>query len=224
MKKTYKALVFDFDGTLADTITTITYYCNDALRKFGFPEIDKERYKYLVGNGYKNLVTGMLNEFDAYTDELFEKIAQYYYDKYEEDPLYLTGLYDGIEELIGYLKENGYRIAVLSNKPVGAVVGGLNAFFPEGTFDIIRGDDGMIDLKPAPGGLNKVIDDLGFTKEEIIYVGDTSTDMKTGKAADVFTVGCEWGFRTYDELKDNGADYIAKTPSDIIDFLKTNKK
>ena len=89
MNKQFKAAVFDLDGTLADTITTITYYCNRAMEKFGFEHIDKERYKYLVGNGYKNLVTGMLNEFDAYTDELFEKIAQYYYDKYEEDPLYL---------------------------------------------------------------------------------------------------------------------------------------
>ena len=220
MNKQFKAAIFDLDGTLADTITTITYYCNRAMEKFGFPPIDKERYKYLVGNGYKNLVKGMLNEVNAYSDQLFEEMASYYHDDYERDSLYLTTLYDGIRELIDYLKDNGYKTAVLSNKPVGAVEDVIRAFFDEGIFDVVCGDNGTFRLKPSNEGLLRVMDELGVTKDEVIYVGDTSTDMKTGKGADVFTIGCEWGFRTYDELKENGADLIVKTPFDIINFLE----
>lgn len=219
MKKQCKVMIFDLDGTLADTIDTITYYCNRALDKFGFAPIDKERYKYLVGNGYKVLVKGMLDEYNAYEEKLFNEMAEYYHDDYETDSLYLTKLFDGMEELISTLKQRGIKVAVFSNKPHGAVKDVIDAFFPENTFDVCQGQNGTFPLKPAPDGVIKIMEEMGVTKEETIYVGDTSTDMITGKSAGVFTIGCEWGFRTKDELIETGADLIVKHPLDIIKFL-----
>ena len=214
-----KACIFDLDGTVADTIDTITYYCNKALEKFGFEPIDRERYKYLVGNGYKVLVKGMLDEYDAYEEKLFDQMAKYYHDDYETDSLYLTKLFDGMEELISGLKKRGIKVAVFSNKPHGAVKDVIDALFAENTFDFCQGQNGTFPLKPAPDGVIKIMEELGVTKEETLYVGDTSTDMKTGKAADVFTIGCEWGFRTYKELEETGADFIAAHPLDILKLV-----
>lgn len=214
-----KACIFDLDGTLADTLDTITYYCNKTLKKFGFNPIDRERYKYLVGNGYKNLVKGMLDEYDAYEEKLSDEMAQYYRDDYETDSLYLTTLYDGIAELVSGLKERGIKVAVFSNKPHGAVKDVIDALFAENTFDFCQGQNGTFPLKPAPDGVIKIMEELGVNKEETLYVGDTSTDMKTGKGAEVFTIGCEWGFRTYKELKETGADLIVAHPLDILKFV-----
>ena len=221
----YKAMVFDLDGTIADTISTIHYYGNRAMKKFNLPEIDKERYNYLVGKGYENLVKGMLLEKDAYTDELFNEMKEYYHDDYETDSLYLSKLYDGIFELITFLKENNFKIAVLSNKPYGAVNDVINHFFDKGTFDMCVGHGLFGDtLKPDPENLLAILDKMGIKKEECVYVGDTNVDVKTGLNADVFTIGALWGFRTYDELKEAGAHFIAEKPTDIINLIKDSRK
>ncbi|MBE7037640.1 MAG: HAD family hydrolase [Ruminococcaceae bacterium] len=221
----YKAMVFDLDGTIADTISTIHYYGNRAMKKFNLSEIDKERYKYLVGKGYENLVKGMLVEKNAYTDELFNEMKEYYHDDYETDSLYLSKVYDGIFELISFLKENNFKIAVLSNKPYGAVNDVINHFFEEGTFDMCVGH-GLFGktLKPDPQNLLAILDKMGIKKEECVYVGDTNVDVKTGLNANVFTVGALWGFRTYDELKEAGAHFIAEKPTDIINLIKEMQK
>ena len=219
MSRTYKACIFDLDGTIANTIDTIEYYGNRSLEKFNLPTINKEKYKYLVGNGYKILVKRMLEETDSYSDELFDKISKYYHDDYETDSLYLTKLYDGIEDLIYTLKSNGILIGVLSNKPYGAVNDVINKMFRENTFDICCGQDGTFPLKPAPDGLIKIISDMELISEDCLYIGDTGIDIRTGKRVGVFTIGCEWGFRDRKELEENGADLIVSKPSEIIDFM-----
>lgn len=221
----FKAVVFDLDGTIANTIDTICYYGNRAMEKFNLPAIEKERYKYLVGAGYENLVKNMLNEKNAYNDELFDNMKSFYHDDYETDSLYLSSVYDGIFELIEFLKQNGFKLAVLSNKPYGAVNDVINHFFKQGTFDMCVGG-GMFDtpLKPDPSTLLKMLDIMGIKKEECIYVGDTNIDVKTGINADVLTVGALWGFRTYDELKSAGAKYIAQNPTDMIKLITDLQK
>ena len=113
----YKCAIFDLDGTLADTITTISYFANEALKKFNLKTYTEDEYKYMVGNGAKILVERMLENQNAYTKEMWENVYTYYNKIYDADFLYLTKPYDGIPELLSFLKEKGIKIGALSNKP-----------------------------------------------------------------------------------------------------------
>lgn len=112
-----KGIIFDLDGTLADTLSSIAYFANRALMQNGFPKIPVEEYRYLVGNGAKRLVHGMLRSVGADTEENYAKVAPLYNDSYDADALYLTKPYDGILPLLDHLREKDVITAVLSNKP-----------------------------------------------------------------------------------------------------------
>lgn len=216
----YKCCVFDLDGTLADTLNTIDYYCSRTLEHFGLPKIEKEKYKYLVGNGYKALIHGMLKEINA-PDNLSEKLAPYYHDVYETDSLYLTKPFDGIDSLLKSIKSKGMKTAVLSNKPHGAVTDVTEKLYGKNTFDLCYGFREGTPLKPNPSMLINILTEFGAKASECIYIGDTSTDMETGKRAGAFTIGVLWGFRQRKELEDSGADMIAEKPYDIIKYIES---
>lgn len=212
----FKAIIFDLDGTLLDTVETIAYYGNKALKKFGFCDIESEKYKYLAGNGAKNLVKGMLETVQEYDEEIFEKVFEYYSKEYNKDTLYKTEVYDGINELLSNAKKAGMKLAVLSNKPHDATVDVLGKFFDDNTFDFKFGAREGVPLKPDPTAAVMLAEMLGVKEKECLYVGDTDVDMKTGKNAGFYTIGVLWGFRDRKELEENGADTIASHPSEIL--------
>ena len=216
----YKCVVFDLDGTIADTIDTITYFANFALEKFGLPIIEKDRYKYLVGDGYKVLIKRMLKEVGQENYGSYEELAGFYHDEYDKNSMYLTKAFEGMHKLISELKEKNIKLAVLSNKPEGAVKMVASKLYGD-VFDLCFGYKEGVVLKPDPTLLFEIIEKLGCSPEECVYVGDTDTDMKTGKNAGAFTVGVLWGFRREDELLKTGADFIAKTPSDILKLIES---
>ena len=214
-----KYIVFDLDGTLLDTITTITYYVNLILGREGIPEISEEECKYFVGNGAKTLIRRTMESRGITDEETFMRVWSEYNREYNLKPLYLTEPYEGIRELIAELKKRGIKLAVLSNKPDEATADIIPSFFP-GVFDVVHGGREGIPLKPAPDGVFEIYREMGATAEETLYVGDTNVDMQTGKAAGArLTVGVEWGFRTRKELIESGADVIVKNPLDILELL-----
>lgn len=216
----YKACIFDLDGTLSDTLESISYFANNALKKFGLSPIPTERYKILVGDGAKTLVRRMLQENGLTDEALFEKVFEYYSTTYNNDFLYLTKVYDGIYELLELLKADVIKIAVLSNKPHETTEKVINALFRENYFDACYGGREGIPLKPNPYALIGILKELGVTAEECLYIGDTGVDMQTGKNANITTVGVLWGFREEDELRENGADIIVKSPIEIYEYIK----
>ncbi len=216
----YKCAIFDLDGTLADTLKTISYFANKALTHFSLSAYSEEEYKYMVGNGAKILVKRMLENQGSYTDELFEKVFTYYNEIYNNDFLYLTSPYDGICELLKFLKESEIKIGALSNKPHYPTTMILDNIFEKGIFDLKYGQRENYPIKPDPKVLLEMLEEWGIKPEECLYIGDTKTDMQTGKNAGAFTIGVLWGFRDKEELVSNNADFIAEKPSDIIDFIK----
>lgn len=214
-----KCAIFDLDGTLLNTIETIKFYANSALKKFGFNEISADRYKYLVGNGAKVLVERMLMENNCLNDENFKNVYKVYNELYNADVQYLTEIYPGILNLLAGLKENGYKLAVLSNKPNNAAIEAVKHYFGD-TFDIIYGAFEDLPKKPDPTILNKLLSELNCDIENSIYIGDTGVDMKTGKAGKLLTIGVLWGFREKEELMENGADILVSTPEEILEILK----
>ena len=122
---------------------------------------------------------------------------------------------EGMPETLKKLKEHGMKLAVCSNKPHPAAVKVIAQLF-DGEFDMVVGQSEAIRRKPAPDGPLMVAEKFGVKPEECMYVGDTSTDMKTGKAAGMYTVGALWGFRDRKELNENGADLVAEKPTDLV--------
>lgn len=220
----FKGIIFDLDGTLLDTIETIAYYGNKTLEKYGFSNIETEKYKFMAGNGAKYLVKCMLAESGVESEELFERAFVDYNKSYNVAPLYKTTVFDGINELILEAKRRGMKLAVLSNKPHTATVDVINNFFDKCTFDICLGARDGVPLKPDPAPALAVANELGLSKDECIYVGDTDVDMKTGNSAGFYTVGVLWGFRDRQELCENGADKIVSHPSEIIELVKLENK
>lgn len=212
-----KAVIFDLDGTVSNTIDTIAYFGNLALEHFGFPPIETEKYKYLIGNGAKVLVERMLREIGA-PAESFAEVYPYYVEEYDKDFMFLTRPYDGIVEMLDALKAKGVKTAVLTNKPHMTACKIIEDLFGERIL-LCRGvkDDGI--TKPDPTGVYEIMNTLCLKKEDFLYVGDTGTDMQTGKNAGLLTVGVSWGFRTRDELAENGADVIIDHPSELLKLL-----
>ncbi len=219
-EKMIKACIFDLDGTLTNTLPTISHYGNGALEKNGFLPFDEERYKYFVGNGAKTLVERMLRAQERLSEENFARVFEDYSNAYDKAPLYLTAVYEGILPLLSALKERGIKTAVLSNKPDFATRSVVEHFFPS-LFNVAHGAREGIPLKPSPDSALALMVELGISNPaEILYVGDTSVDMDTGKAAGFYTVGVLWGFREREELAAHGADAIVSHPSGILDLIE----
>lgn len=214
-----KLCIFDLDGTLLDTLPTISYYCNLSLREFGLPEIEEEKFKYLAGNGAKVLIERMLDEVGADREEYFDKVYKFYNREYDKNVSHLTKPFDGVPEMLAGLKTLGIDTAVISNKPDFAAVNVVKLFLGE-LVDIAHGGRDGIPLKPAPDGVFEIMEEAGVTADECIYVGDTGTDMETGKNSGIFSIGVLWGFRKEDELLENGADIIVSHPLEILEYAK----
>ena len=214
-----KTVIFDLDGTLLNTIDTITFYANKALGKFGFKTFVADDYKYFVGNGAVKLIERALAASGEYTKEDFDKVFKYYNEIYNADSLYLTRPYDGIVEMLKKLKSAGIKTGVISNKPDFATVDVVKKVLGEGLIDICHGARDSFPLKPDPSSTLDILSELSGEKGISAFVGDTSVDIATGKAAGLHTIGVKWGFRTEEELKDAGAEFIISHPDELCDII-----
>ena len=214
-----KLCVFDLDGTLLDTITTITYYVNNALQNHAIDAITTDEAKKFVGDGARELIMRSLKAKAPDKLHLLDEILNEYKSAYDDEPLYLTEAYDGILDMVGALRARGVTLAVLSNKPNGALGSVVNHYF-KNSFAVALGAREGVALKPDPTSLLTLIDELGVKPGEVMYIGDTNVDMLTGKSAGVgLTVGVSWGFRDREELLINGADKIVAHPREITELI-----
>ena len=215
-----KYCIFDLDGTLLNTIRSITYYLNNTLAEEGIAPITEEECKIFIGDGAKKLVCRALLSKGITSEELNERVLAKYNAAYDNDPYYLTEPYPGITELIDELRTRGYVLGVLSNKPDSTAVSVVKRFFGE-SFELIAGGREGVALKPAPDSTLNMLRDMGGTPETLAFIGDTAVDITTGKnAGAALTVGVLWGFRTREELEGAGADVIAESARDVLEAVK----
>lgn len=210
-----KLCIFDLDGTVLDTVGSIAHYGNLALEKHGIEPIDVREYQYFAGDGAKILIKRMLNYRGCYSDELHASVFRIYNEMYNADVTCKTVIFDGLKEVLDRLKVDGYRFAIVSNKPDFAAKTVANTLYGDGYFDRIVGQKEGSALKPNPGEVLAVMQDLDVKAKNCVYVGDTDTDMKTGKNAGLYTIGVLWGFRSREELETSGADAIVATPEEL---------
>ena len=214
-----RAVVFDLDGTLLYTLDALSYYMSKTMRHFGLGDIDNEHTRYFVGEGARKFVDRCLIYNGDKDLKLAKKAYEVYDEIFEKDCLRGVKPYDGIMELLQELKNLNIKTVVLSNKSQLGVEKNIKDVIGEGVFDLIYGEREGIPKKPDPTSLNMIIKELGFSKDEILYVGDTATDMQTALAANVISIGVLWGFRDEKELRENKADYIIEEPKEILDII-----
>jgi phosphoglycolate phosphatase len=215
----HAAVIFDLDGTLLDTLDDLGDSMNAVLAALGYPVHPMEAYNYFVGDGVDNLVRRTLpapvRGNDALVRETVPRMRAEYSRRWKDK----THLYDGVAEMLDALTAHRIRMAILSNKPHSAVLDVEGHFFKAWHFDVVLGARAGVPNKPDPASALEVCGLLGLKPEQVLYLGDTNTDMQTANAAGMFAVGALWGFRTEAELRESGARALAGHPREILALL-----
>ncbi len=208
-----RAVLFDLDGTLTDTLADIAAAMNRALALHGLPPFPVDDYRYLVGDGAKKLaeraVRGRL--------DLQAAVLRDYQAYYETHNLVATRPYDGVLELLQALDSRGLRLCVLSNKPDADTCQVVRHFFPGVPFADVRGQREGVPVKPDPTAALDVARKLDIPPEAFLYLGDTAVDMRCARAAGMRPIGVLWGFRTAEELTASGAEGLISRPMALLD-------
>ncbi len=214
----FKAILFDLDGTLLDTIDDLSDSANAVLAASGFPTHGTEAYKYFVGNGLRNLMARALPEEhrDEATIEAGLSAMRLEYGKRWADK---TRPYPGVPQLLDGLSEKNIRMTILSNKADEFTQQVVKKLLPHWRFEAVFGESPAVPKKPDPAGAVKITELLGIPAGEFLYLGDTNVDMSTAVLAGMYPVGALWGFRKSDELVEGGARVLLPRPEALLDLL-----
>jgi len=218
-KASNKAIVFDLDGTLLDTLNELGIITNIVLEKNGFPTHSLDAYRYLVGEGAENLITRALGD-EGTNKETVRRCLSEFLAIYRETCGERSKLYHGIPQLLDDLVRLGLKLAVLSNKPHDLTLKNIGLFLPHVPFDLVLGQRDGVPKKPDPHGALEIAGHMGIKPEHFLYIGDTSIDMRTAVAAGMNPVGVLWGFRGEKELRSSGAKHIIGNPGEILGLLQ----
>lgn len=218
-----KAIFFDLDGTLVNSIEDLADASNAALKELGFPTHEVEKYRYFIGDGMRKLIERILPEENR-NDEMIDNCHKIFRNIYDKNYLNKTAAYDGIEEMLEKLKQKGYKLVVVSNKVDVMAKKIVDEIFPN-IFDFASGKVDNLPTKPDPTLTLSIMKELGLEPNECAFVGDSGMDMKTGVNTGAVPIGVSWGFREKEELLENGAKYIIDAPKHMLDVLeKENAK
>ncbi len=216
MKLDFRAVLFDLDGTLADTLADLANATNSALEQLGCPPHPVDAYRKMVGDGVRQLCARALpKDKQGLVEEALILVRK----QYEEHCFDLTRLYDGIPALVIELHHRGLKLAVLSNKPDDFTNRMIEHYFTPLPFEIVRGQRPGVPLKPDPAAALQIAEELGVPPQNWLYLGDTNTDMRTAKAAGMQPVGVMWGFRKRKELVEAGAEFLIAKPNELLSIL-----
>ena len=217
-----KAVLFDLDGTLADTLPDLAAATNAALRENGFPECPLGDYPHMVGNGARLLVQRALHE--AATDDTVEQVLASFLRIYDELCLREVRLYPGIDETVRRLHEAGYHLLVVTNKPQQQADKIVRHFFGDTLFEGVYGGGSAYPKKPDPTSAQLALRQVNADSAASWFVGDSDVDVLTAKAAHLRCVGAAWGFRGEAELRRAGADAVAMTAADILPCILADRR
>lgn len=209
-----KAVLFDLDGTLLDTLEDLAEATNYSLEKLGFPRRSVKEIRAMVGNGVVRLLTEALPKDKK--DAICE-ILPIYNAYYANHAAIKTRPFEGILPMLDRLKEEGYGLAVISNKPDYAVQTLVKKYFPAIEFAV--GEREGIRRKPFTDSIEEAIRLIGADRSEVLFVGDSEVDVETAKNARIPCVAMTWGFRDRDELIHCGAEKLADTANELYELI-----
>lgn len=215
----YQALIFDLDGTLLDTLDDLADSVNVVLAKYGYPRKTREEVCAAVGNGIAKLIEGVVPEgrSNAFFDRVLADFKQYYGAHCEDK----TAPYAGISELLDRLQAAGVKMAIVSNKADFAVKTLAKAWFPT-TIPVAIGENEAAGIrkKPAPDTVDLALHELGVSREQAAYVGDSEVDVLTARNCGMPCLSVTWGFRSRELLQESGADILLDTPQELWNAIQ----
>jgi phosphoglycolate phosphatase len=213
-----RAVIFDLDGTLLDTLEDIADSMNATLRRLGFPGHEVARYRYLTGHGMLSLAERSLpaRRRDGAT---VEACIREFRTEYENRWAAKTHPYPGIPELLDDLARRGIGLNILSNKLDKFADILVRRFLSDWEFPFVLGSRPDLPQKPDPAGALFIARGVGVPPDEFAYLGDTGVDMETAVRAGMFPVGALWGFRDEAELRENGAHAVISRPAEFKQFV-----
>jgi phosphoglycolate phosphatase len=214
----YKAVLFDLDGTLLDTLEDLGNAVNRVLAKRGFPTHNIDSYRYFIGDGAALLISRALPERRR-DDESIRSCLDEFRRDYSRTWRVKTKAYDGVAEMLNALRARGLKMAVLSNKPDDFTKRSVKALLPHRIFKAVLGEREGIPRKPHPAGALEVAERLRTPPRDFLYLGDSSVDMKTAIAAGMIPIGVLWGFRSAKELLESGAHQLIERPEEVFSLL-----
>jgi len=224
-KPQIKAIIFDLDGTLIDSIVDIAGAMNAALKELGYPEHPVEEYKSFIGDGQTELVKRALPE-DKRTPEIIEQVAKKYWDNYDIQWYLHTNIFPGVLYLIQLAVARKMKLAILSNKPHYFTKKMIRHFFrgamirhTKNPFGVYSGEEPDKPKKPDPTVALELAKQLIVKPQYVALVGDSAVDMKTAKNAGMIAIGAAWGYGNKKDLKDAGADLIFESPTEMSTYF-----
>ena len=211
-----RAVIFDLDGTLVDTLEDLTAAMNAALGHFSLPARSAQACKMMIGNGARRFAERAL---PADRQDLAESLLALTREHYRDNCFKYSRLYDGMGETVRQLRQRGLRLAVLTNKD--QIVAGriIEHFFGTGAFEFVIGAIKGQPIKPDPGTTLGIVESIGLACDDFVFVGDSAVDIETARAAGIRSVGAAWGFRGRGELETAGAHIIIDSPGEILDLV-----
>jgi phosphoglycolate phosphatase len=213
----FKAVIFDLDGTLVNSLEDIADSMNIVLEANNYPSHNYETYNYFIGSGIRNLVAKALPKNHNDKSEI-ERCFDAMMVVYRDNCIHKTKPYDGIIALLDTLVSRNLKLSVLSNKSDEFTKKMVQVIFPN-YFEPVVGLTTEEYKKPNPFTVLQISKDLGVSPQEILYVGDSDVDMQTANNAAMYAVGVSWGYRPKEELIAEGAKYILNHPLDLITLL-----
>ena len=218
--KNKKAMIFDLDGTLADTIGAIAKAVNMTMKYFGYPTYNIDSVRGAVGNGATTLIKRLIPKELSDNEEIVLTVRKKYDEMYALTYMESAETYEGIKEAIYTLKRNkGIKIAVLSNKQDEYVKNLTYLYFPDDTVSVARGQTDL-PIKPDIAGLVKILEELNVSVDECIFVGDSGVDAQTSFNANMDFIGVSWGFWGRERLAESGAKTIIDHPKEFLDIVE----
>ena len=214
-----RAVIFDMDGTILNTLEDLTDSINAALNKFGMPLRGIDEVRSFVGNGIHKTIERAVPE--GTEEKVIEEVYDFFNPYYRKHCEIKTRPYDGIVDLLHELRAQGYKTAVISNKESGAVIKLVDTVFPD-CFDDCLGDTPGIKLKPERDMVAITLDNLGVNVSEAVYVGDSDVDILTARNSDMKCISVTWGFRSRDFLIESSAEILVDKPADILELIQSS--
>ena len=213
-----KLLIFDLDGTIADTQSSVCEAVNMALSNFGLPTVTPDAVARAMGNGALTLIRRLLPEADRENEAFVRTVFEFYDNAYDKTCI-SAPFYEGMYEAMIELKRRGYLLAVLSNKQDKYVKKMMNSFFEEGLLSHMQGQTPSLPAKPDPTVPLVIAEKLGISPSDCAFIGDSDVDVLTAKNAGMTGVACAWGYRSEEVLAENSPEFLIHYPRELLNIF-----
>lgn len=211
-------IIWDLDGTTADTLESIAHSANICMKNHHLAQMPVDNFRFYAGDGARQMLKRCLKDAGDTNAEYLEQVVEEYWKVFQTGCTYHVKSFKGLPETLEKLKNYGVLLAICTNKAQPYAEAVVEAVYGKDLFNYILGEQEGIPRKPATDGVLKIAEDLGVAPDECVYIGDTNTDMKTGKAAGMYTIGVTWGFRTREELEMYEPDLIINKPEELLEL------